>query len=355
MEPRFNPTPDPEAPPSAEPPVETEGTHFGPRSKSAAGLKAVQKSLGISASEMGLVRGARALLALNQKNGFDCQSCAWPNPDEHRSTFEFCENGAKAVADEATTQRITPEFFAKYSVRDLAAQSDHWLNKQGRLTAPMVLRKGATHYEPIDWASAFTLLGTELKALASPDDAAFYTSGRTSNEAAFLYQLFARAYGTNNLPDCSNMCHESSGSALAPTIGIGKGCVTLADFEKAGAIFILGQNPGTNHPRMLTALQAAKRNGCRIVSINPMPEVGTERFINPQDLKNPLRAPGVLFGHGTKLADLWLQVRINGDMAALQGIIKALIEQGGPALDREFIATHTTGFEALESSIRATS
>jgi len=358
MDPRFNPTPDQEGPPSAEAPVETEGIHFGPRSKAAAGLKAVQKSLGISAAEMGLVRGARALLALNQKSGFDCQSCAWPNPDEHRSTFEFCENGAKAVADEATTERITPEFFAKHSVRELAAQSDHWLNRQGRLTAPMVLRPGAAHYEPIAWESAFALIGAELRALASPDNAAFYTSGRTSNEAAFLYQLFARAYGTNNLPDCSNMCHESSGSALTPTIGIGKGCVTLADLEKAGAIFILGQNPGTNHPRMLTALQAAKRNGCRIVSINPMPEIGTERFINPQDL-NPFRAPGVLLGHATKIADLWLQVRINGDMAALQGVMKALIEEGdrggSRAVDREFIATHTTGFEALEASIRVTS
>jgi molybdopterin-dependent oxidoreductase alpha subunit len=359
MDPRPDHAPDPDAPPSAEPPVETEGIRLGPRSKSAAGLKAVQKSLGIGASEMGIIRGARALLALNQKHGFDCQSCAWPNPDEHRNMFEFCENGAKAVADEATTRRITAEFFAKHSVRDLAAQSDHWLNMQGRLTAPMVLRAGATHYEPIGWESAFALIGTELKALASPDNAAFYTSGRTSNEAAFLYQLFARAYGTNNLPDCSNMCHESSGSALTPTIGIGKGCVTLADLEKAGAIFILGQNPGTNHPRMLTTLQVAKRNGCRIVSINPMPEVGTERFVNPQDLKNPLRAPGVLLGHGTKIADLWLQVRINGDMAAMQGIIKALLEDegrsGSRAVDRGFIEAHTTGFEAFEAGIRATS
>jgi molybdopterin-dependent oxidoreductase alpha subunit len=356
MEPRFNPTPDPQAPPSAEAPVETDDIRFGPRSTSAAGIKAVQKSLGISAEEMGLVRGARALLALNQKDGFDCQSCAWPNPDEHRNMFEFCENGAKAVADEATTHRITAEFFARYSVRDLAAQSDHWLNKQGRLTAPMVLRPGAAHYEPIGWDAAFALIAAELRALPSPDNASFYTSGRTSNEAAFLYQLFARSYGTNNLPDCSNMCHESSGSALAPAIGIGKGCVTLGDFDRAGAIFILGQNPGTNHPRMLTALQSAKRNGCRIVSINPMPEVGTERFINPQDMKNPLKIPGVLFGHGTKIADLWLQVRINGDMAAVQGIMKALIEDaGGKGVDRDFIARHTTGFEALEASIRATS
>jgi molybdopterin-dependent oxidoreductase alpha subunit len=350
----------PEAPgglPSAETPVETDGTRFGPRSKSAAGLKAVQKSLGISMEEMGVVRGMRALLSLNQKDGFDCQSCAWPSPDEHRSMFEFCENGAKAVADEGMTQLITPEFFAKFSVTELAAKSDHWLNAQGRLTTPMVLRPGASHYQPVTWDDAFALLGTELKALDSPDRAAFYTSGRTSNEAAFLYQLFARSFGTNNLPDCSNMCHESSGSALAPTIGVGKGCVTLTDFEKAEAIFILGQNPGTNHPRMLTALQAAKRNGCRIVSINPMPEIGTERFINPQDLKNPFRAPGVLLGHATKIADLWLQVRINGDMAAVQGIMKAMIEADdrapGRGFDRAFIDTFTTGFEALAAHIRA--
>jgi molybdopterin-dependent oxidoreductase alpha subunit len=346
--------------PSAEPPVETDEIRFGPRSKSAAGLKAVQKSLGISATEMGVIRGMRALLSLNQKDGFDCQSCAWPSPDEHRSTFEFCENGAKAVADEGTTQRITAEFFSRHSVHELAAKSDHWLNAQGRLTEPMVLRAGSSHYEPIGWDEAFTLVAGELKALSSPDMAAFYTSGRTSNEAAFLYQLFARAYGTNNLPDCSNMCHESSGSALAPTIGIGKGCVTLDDFEKAEAIFILGQNPGTNHPRMLTALQAAKRHGCRIVSINPMPEIGTDRFINPQDLKHPLRAPGVLLGHATKIADLWLQVRINGDMATIQGIMKAMIEEGdrNPArgvIDRDFIATFTTGFEALAAHIRAIS
>jgi molybdopterin-dependent oxidoreductase alpha subunit len=321
-------------------------------------MKAIQKSLGISASEMGVVRGARALLALNQKDGFDCQSCAWPSPDEHRSMFEFCENGAKAVADEATTERITPEFFAKFSVHELAEQSDHWLGKQGRLTSPMVLRHGKTHYEPVGWDEAFALIASELKALSSPNEASFYTSGRTSNEAAFIYQLFARAFGTNNLPDCSNMCHESSGSALGPTIGIGKGCVTLGDFEKAEAIFILGQNPGTNHPRMLTALQHAKRNGCRIVSINPLPEVGTERFVNPQDLKNPLRIPGVLLGSATKLADLWLPVRINGDMAALQGIMKAMLEEEavspGSALDRAFIEEFTEGFEALASHIRAT-
>ena len=307
---------------------------------------------------MGLGRTAKAFLAINQKDGFDCQSCAWPSPDEHRSTFEFCENGAKAVADEATTRRITREWCREHSVRELAAQSDHWLGHQGRLTEPMVLRPGAAHYEPITWEKAFALVANELHALASPDEASFYTSGRTSNEAAFLYQLFVRRFGTNNLPDCSNMCHESSGSALGPTIGIGKGCVTLADFDQAEAIFILGQNPGTNHPRMLTALQSAKRHGCKIVSINPLPEVGTERFTNPQDLKKPWLIPEVFFGSGTKLADLWLPVRINGDMAALQGIMKELLaaeeEKPGQVFDQAFIRDQTTGYEALVAHLRAT-
>jgi molybdopterin-dependent oxidoreductase alpha subunit len=345
--------------PSAETPVETEGTRFGAASKSAAGLKAIQQSFAMGLEEMGLVRTAKTLLAINQKDGFDCQSCAWPSPDEHRNAFEFCENGAKAVADEATMQHITGEFFARHSVSELAGKSDYWLGRQGRLTAPMILRPGSEHYEPISWEAAFGVIAAELKALPSPHCASFYTSGRTSNEAAFLYQLFARAYGTNNLPDCSNMCHESSGSALAPIIGVGKGCVTLGDFEKADAIFILGQNPGTNHPRMLTALQTAKRRGSRIVSINPMPEIGTERFKNPQDLKNPLRIPEVLFGRGTKLADLWLPVRINGDMAALQGIMKVMLEaedrNPGTVLDHEFISGHTGGFEALSMHVRAVS
>ncbi|HEY4989669.1 MAG TPA: FdhF/YdeP family oxidoreductase, partial [Opitutaceae bacterium] len=358
MKPRLNPVPNPSAQPAAEPPVETKDIRFGNPSRYAAGLKAVKQSLGIAASEVGPVKGLKALLALNQKDGFVCQSCAWPSPDEDRSAFEFCENGAKAVADEAMTASITPEFFARYGVRDLAAQSDHWMGKQGRLTSPMVLRPGSTHYEPIDWDGALGLVAAELNSLASPDEATFYTSGRTSNEAAFLYQLFARAYGTNNLPDCSNMCHESSGSALTPMIGIGKGCVTLGDFEKADAIFLLGQNPGTNHPRMLTALQLAKRKGCRIVSINPMPEVGTRQFVNPQDFMNPLKAPGALLGHATQLADLWLPARINGDMEVMQGIMKAMLEEEdrspGTVLDRAFIGEFTSGFEELAAHIRAT-
>ena len=312
-----------------------------------------------SFGEMGVVRGTKMLLQINQKNGFDCQSCAWPSPDGDRHVAEFCENGAKALADEATLKRITAEFFKAHSVAELAAKSDFWLGQQGRLTAPMILRPQATHYEPIAWEEAFRLIAAELQALSSPDQASFYTSGRTSNEAAFLYQLFVRAYGTNNLPDCSNMCHESSGAALSAVIGIGKGCVTLADFERADAIFIMGQNPGTNHPRMLTSLQAAKRRGCRIVSINPLPELGLAHFKNPQELKNPLRIPGLLFGKGTALADLWLPVRINGDMAFFQGLMKEMQEaeerRPGTVFDLPFIREHTSGADELLAHLRTVS
>ena len=268
----------PPALPAAQPPVEVADIKLGAPSGAAGGLQAVVVTTGLTLGALGAVRGAKLLLEVNQKDGFDCQSCAWPSPDGDRQTFEFCENGAKAVADEATPRRITAEFFEKHTVAELAAQSDHWLNAQGRLTAPMVLRAGASHYEAISWDDAFALIADELRALPTPDAAAFYTSGRTSNEAAFLWQLFVRQLGTNNLPDCSNMCHESSGVALGETIGIGKGTVKLEDFEKAEAIFVIGQNPGTNHPRMLTALEAAKARGAKIVSVNPLPEVGTRRI-----------------------------------------------------------------------------
>jgi Anaerobic dehydrogenases, typically selenocysteine-containing len=270
--------------------------------------------------EMGIARGFKTLLNVNKKAGFDCQSCAWPSPDGDRQVAEFCENGAKAISDEATTKRITPEFFREHSLDDLRSRTDLWLGQQGRLTEPMVKQAGATHYEPISWGAAFQLIAGELKALPDPNAAAFYTSGRTSNEAAFLYQLFSRQFGTNNLPDCSNMCHESSGAAMNETVGIGKGCVKLEDFDHADAIFIIGQNPGTNHPRMLSSLESAKLRGANIVSINPLPEVGNFRFKNPQDLKNPLRAGHVFFGGGTKLSDLWLPLRINGDVAVLKGM-----------------------------------
>src|SRR5215510_7756898 len=244
------------------------------KTRTAGGVPAIVATVKAISEEMGLVRGSRTLLTINQPGGVDCPGCAWPEPDKERSHFEFCENGAKHVADETTTKRITLEFFAKWSVAELASQSDEWLGAQGRITNPMFLRRGATHYEPISWDAAFELIAGELNSLNYPDQAIFYTSGRTSNEAAFLYQLFVRQFGTNNLPDCSNMCHESSGTALKETIGIGKGTVTLEDFDLAQAIFVIGQNPGTNHPRMLTALQRDKRNGCRIVHINPLPEAG---------------------------------------------------------------------------------
>src|SRR5690242_9818903 len=293
---------------------------------------------------MGLVRGVRTLLKINQTGGVDCPGCAWPEPDRERSHFEFCENGAKHIADEATTKRVTPEFFAQWSVADLALQSDEWLGAQGRVTHPMLLRRDATHYEPISWDNAFELIAGELNSLNYPDQAVFYTSGRTSNEAAFLYQLFARQFGTNNLPDCSNMCHESSGSALSETIGIGKGTVTLEDFDKADAIFVIGQNPGTNHPRMLTSLERAKRRGCKLVHINPLPEAGMTRFKHPQHLRG-------LLGSGTQLADLFLQVRINGDVALLKGNSKGVLARDG-ALDREFIDKYTTGFDAFVAALQ---
>jgi len=344
-------------PPSAQSPLETARPRLVAPGESAAGLPALAQTVRLLRA-MGPLSGARALLAVNQADGFDCQSCAWPSPDGARHVFEFCENGAKAVADEATPRRVTREFFARHAVAELAAQSDHWLNGQGRLTEPMVLRPGATHYEPLGWDDAFALMAGELRALPSPHAAAFYTSGRTSNEAAFLWQLFARLFGTNNLPDCSNMCHESSGVALSESIGIGKGTVRLDDFEKAEAIFVIGQNPGTNHPRMLAALEAAKARGARIVSINPLPEIGIERFKNPQDFMNPLKAWRTLLGDGVRLSDLWLQPRIGGDLALFKGLMKEMLaaeeRSPGRVLDRAFIREHTGGFEALAADLRST-
>ena len=315
--------------------------------KSAGGVPAIIATVKSLSAEMGLIRGAHTMLKVNQVGGIDCPGCAWPEPDQHRSHFEFCENGAKHIADEATTKRVTPEFFQQWSVADLALQSDQWLGAQGRITHPMLLSRGATHYEQISWDDAFELLADELNSLNYPDQAIFYTSGRTSNEAAFLYQLFVRQFGTNNLPDCSNMCHESSGSALSETIGVGKGTVTLSDFDRAEAIFVIGQNPGTNHPRMLSALEQAKRNGCKLVHINPLPEVGMTRFKHPQHLLGML-------GSGTALADLFLQVRINGDVALLKGLSKAVLVHED-ALDRNFISSHTTGFEEFAAALQAVS
>ena len=341
-----------ERPTSAQPPLELEAPEIKEPSVAAGGIPAILSTAKFALREMGVRRSLKTLLSVNQKEGFDCPGCAWPEPDDERSHAEFCENGAKHVADEATTRRVTPEFFEEWSVEKLSRQSDYWLNQQGRLTHPMLLRKGSTHYEPVNWDEAFNLIATELNALRSPDEALFYTSGRTSNEAAFLYQLFVRQFGTNNLPDCSNMCHESSGTALTETIGIGKGTVTLEDFNLAEAIFVIGQNPGTNHPRMLSALQKAKRNGCKIVHINPLPETGTTRFKHPQEVLRML-------GKGTQLADLFLQVRINGDVALLKGIMKEMLEEEerrpGEVLDREFIVEQTIDFEKFAAALSTVS
>ena len=352
-------TPPPPAPTSAQTPIELAGTRQEKPYQVAGGLRAIREVVAYGLRHSGLAHTLRTAATINQTSGFDCQSCAWPNPDGERSITEFCENGFKAVTYEATQNRIDAEFFRTHSVAELAAKSDHWLGHQGRLTQPMVLRPGATHYEPIAWEAAFRLVADELKALGSPHEAVFYTSGRTSNEAAFLYQLFVRAFGTNNLPDCSNMCHESTSVALPQAIGIGKACVRLSDFEQADAIFIIGQNPGTNHPRMLTSLQAAKTRGCKIVSVNPLPEVGTERFKNPQDLLHPTRLPRFFLTRGTPLSDLWLPVLINGDMAFLLGLMKELLadeeRRPGEVFDRDFIREHTEGCEALLAQLRATS
>ncbi len=310
--------------------------------KKAAGLGAIKKSIEVGVREMGPVRMLRGWAAINQKGGFDCPSCAWADPDGPRHTAEFCENGAKAMADDATKKTIGREFFAKYSVDELREQSGYWLNARGRIAEPMIWRDGERHFTPIDWPGAFAAVAGALKALPSPDRAAFYTSGKASNEAAFLFQLLARAFGTNNLPDCSNMCHESSGVGLKETIGIGKSTVTLEDLERAKCIVVIGQNPGTNHPRMLTSLAKAKSRGARIIAINPLKEIGLLKFANPQE---PLK----WLGAGATLTDLYLQVRINGDVAALKGICKSILESG--AIDRPFIEAHTRGFDAFASDV----
>ena len=346
----------PPLPSGAQPPIEPTAARLGHASERAAGLTGVLKSLQHTFGEMGPIDATRALSKLNQAHGFDCQSCAWPSPVNDRSFAEFCENGAKAVADEGSRKRLTPEFFARYSIAELCQKSDYWLGQQGRLTSPMVLREDAAHYEPISWKAAFTLIGNTLKGLNSPNQAAFYTSGKTSNEAAFLYQLFVRQFGTNNLPDCSNMCHEASGYALRNAIGFGKGTVTLEDFEIADAIFVIGQNPGTNHPRMLTSLEKAKRRGCQIVSINVLPEVGLMRFTNPQDFTKPLKAVPALLGKATSMADLWLPVRINGDMAVLKGIMREMLsaeeQNPGSVFDRAFIESCCVGYEPFLEELR---
>ena len=316
----------------------------------AAGVKAVLVSMQRGLEQMGPIRTAATLTRLNQRHGFDCPGCAWPEEHGGRKLAEFCENGAKAVAEEATKRRVTPDFFARNSIAELATQPEYWLSQQGRLTHPVVLRPGDTHYRPIEWAQAYALIAEHLNALASPDEALFYTSGRTSNEAAFLYQLLVRSFGTNNLPDCSNMCHESSGTALVDAIGIGKGSVTVEDVAQADCILIAGQNPGTNHPRMLSVLEKAKANGARIIAVNPLPEAGLMRF------KDPQKVHGVV-GHGVPIADEFVQIRLGGDMALFAGLGRLLLEADddapGTVLDRDFIDGHCAGFDGYETRTRA--
>ena len=314
-------------------------------SKTAAGLPAIISTAKHGLSKMGLIGSLTNFYKVNKFQGFDCPGCAWPDPDGTRTIAEFCENGAKAIADEGTKKRASPEFWSKWTVRDLSLKSDKWLNSQGRLTHPLILKEDSDYYESISWDDAFEVISSEMASLP-PDQAVFYTSGRTSNEAAFMWQLLARRYGTNNLPDCSNMCHESSGVALNETIGIGKGTVKLEDFDKADLIIVVGQNPGTNHPRMLTALRDAKKNGASIVSINPLIETGMIRFKHPQ---KPLE----ILGYGTEISDEHVRVCLNGDQALFRGFAKVILERS--LEDSGFISTFTNGYEDYEKLVRNTS
>ncbi|MDQ6686065.1 MAG: FdhF/YdeP family oxidoreductase [Actinomycetota bacterium] len=314
--------------------------HIGKRKTDAAGMSAVVESLGFAKSQMGVRRSALTLLRVNQQDGFDCPGCAWPDP-HHPGHFEFCENGAKAVAEEATVRRVTREFFAEHPVSELSTKSDYWLGQQGRLSEPMHKAGGSDYYEPIGWDAAFMLVAERLRSLSSPDAASFYTSGRTSNEAAFLYQLLVRKLGTNNLPDCSNMCHESSGAAMSQSIGIGKGSVLLDDIYAADLILVVGQNPGTNHPRMLTALEKAKSNGAHLVMVNPLDEAGLRRFHNPQTAQG--------LAKGVDLADEFLQIRLAGDQALFMALARLTVEAG--AVDESFVSTYCSGYEEYLSHL----
>ncbi|MCI2229611.1 FdhF/YdeP family oxidoreductase [Polaribacter sp. MSW13] len=329
----------------AQPPEKLTGIQLKEVPKSAVGIKAIKSALSHIKDEVGIIKGITLLKNINQKNGFDCPGCAWPDPDAKRAFLaEYCENGAKAIAEEATKNKVSPLFFATHTIEEISKLSDYEIGKSGRITHPMYLPEGKDNYEEISWEAAFKMIGKELNSLNSPDEAIFYTSGRTSNEAAFLYQLFVRQFGTNNLPDCSNMCHESSGVALSETLGIGKGSVTLEDFNHADLVIVIGQNPGTNHPRMLTALNETKTHGGKIVTINPLPEVG---LINYKDPQNPLK----WIGKGQDLTDVFLQVKINGDVALLKIILKLMKEQEdlkpGSVFNHQFIKEKTAGIEDL--------
>lgn len=314
----------------------------------AAGYLGVREALKHTFKEMGVLRSMRTLLSMNQKDGFDCPSCAWPDPEHPSPVAEYCENGAKALGDEATTEKIGASFFQKNSVEELSQLTDYELNKFGRLVEPLILKPGSVHYEPISWQAGFDLIASELKKLNNPDEAIFYTSGRSSNEAAFIYGMFARALGTNNLPDCSNMCHESSGVALGETLGIGKGSTTLEDLYEAEVILIAGQNPGTNHPRMLSALEKCKQNGGKVISINPLEESGLVNFKNPQHLNGWI-------GGGEDMADIHLPVNINQDIPLVKLILKKLValdQQSKDVFDHAFIEKYTDGYNALINDLR---
>jgi molybdopterin-dependent oxidoreductase alpha subunit len=315
-------------------------------------LRAVAKAL---KDQMGVGRETSALRRVNQPHGFDCPGCAWPDPAD-TSSFEFCENGAKAVSWEATTKRATPDFFARHTLSELWAWSDHQLEDVGRLTHPMAYDHASDRYLPVSWDEAFERIGVALRALPHPDMAEFYTSGRASNEAAFLYQLMVREYGTNNFPDCSNMCHEATSVGLPQSIGVGKGTVTLEDFDHCDALFSFGHNPGTNHPRMLTTLRAIAKRGVPIMAVNPLKERGLERFVSPQHPSE------MLTNHATQIAQTYYQVKVGGDAAMLKGMMKWLFEAdaaeiaagGVGLLDRAFIEEHTDGLDALRADIEAT-
>ena len=334
------------------PPEEFSNLKLTERKEKAAGIPALISSMQHISEELGIWQGIKVLNKMNQKDGFDCPGCAWPDPDGKRSSLgEYCENGVKAIAEEATTKKVTPDFFKKHSVEELSKWTDYAIGKAGRITEPMYLKENSSYYEPISWEKAFELIGNKLNSLSTPDEAVFYTSGRTSNEAAYMYQLFVRQLGTNNLPDCSNMCHESSGTALSETLGIGKGSVTLEDLHIAEVIVVMGQNPGTNHPRMLSALEKCKENGGKIITINPIPEAGNNVFIDPQ---NPL---SVIKG-GEKINDVYLQVKINGDIALLKAVLYLMLEaenkNPGKVFDLEFINKHCVNYDEFINDIKNT-
>lgn len=314
---------------------------------SAAGVKAVKVALERGIAQAGVGRTLRSMLRVNQRHGVDCPGCAWPEPiDGRRKPAEFCENGAKALAEENTRRTADPAWWAAHPISVLREKTEYWLGNQGRITEPMMITEGQDFYRPITWAEAFATIGQHIRS-TTPDKCVFYTSGRTANETAFMYQLFVRSLGTNNLPDCSNMCHESSGSALTPTIGIGKGTVSLADFDEADLIFTVGQNPGTNHPRMLSALADARKRGAKVVSVNPLPEAGLLNFKDPQTVS------GVV-GDGDQISDEFLQIRVGGDLALFQALghllLKAEEDAPGTVLDHDFLASATDGLEVYREA-----